>query len=62
MTSGEELKQRNGLGGFARDFRLIVADYHQGAGRCHIGLTKPALDLRLVTADYLRSARAATLV
>lgn len=23
MTSGEELKYRNGLGGFALDFRLI---------------------------------------
>jgi hypothetical protein len=28
ITSGEELKQRNGLGDFARDLRPISAGYH----------------------------------
>jgi hypothetical protein len=28
ITSGEELKQRNGLGDFARDLRPIAAGYH----------------------------------
>jgi len=28
-TSGDELKRRNGLGGLARDLRLITADYHR---------------------------------
>jgi hypothetical protein len=28
ITSGEELKQRNGLGDFARDLRLFAAGYH----------------------------------
>ena len=28
MTSGEELKQRNGLDAFALDLRLTNVDYH----------------------------------
>jgi len=32
MTSGEELKHRNGLGGLALDLRLIAAGYHRGQG------------------------------
>jgi hypothetical protein len=32
MTSGEELKHRNGLGGFALDLRVIDAAYHRAAG------------------------------
>ena len=31
MTSGEELKQRNELGGFALDLRLMPARYQQPA-------------------------------
>jgi len=31
MTSGEELKQRNGLGGLALDLRLMTAAYHRNA-------------------------------
>jgi hypothetical protein len=28
ITSGDELKQRNGEGGLARDLRLILKGYH----------------------------------
>ena len=40
ITSGDELKQRNGLGGFARNLRFIAPGYLWRRD-CHIALTAP---------------------
>lgn len=41
ITSGEELKYRNGLGGFALDSRLIRYPLTGELRRCHVALTAP---------------------
>ena len=41
ISSGEELKRRNGLGGSALDLRLIQEAISPPGGAYHVSLTKP---------------------